>query len=236
MARISKAEHPRILQMVDSEHRKVAEVAAEYGCTPANIYALLSKLRRQVAPEGAAVSTREEAADTSSHSGAETHLSSPAGEPPIGPAVPDIFTPDPKLVEAEVRETKADSRRKLPAAETARVTDVKTPERAPASPMAAVQRQEPEVVASAPNRSAVTQLSVPVPGRKGSGLGAGLGKPGMALVMRTAEGEENMTPFRSLDDLLSAVKPILRAAARSPDAVWFSIQPVDLASLDSDAA
>ena len=58
----------------------------------------------------------------------------------------------------------------------------------------------------------------------------------MALVMRTAEGEENMTPFRSLDDLLSAVKPILRAAARSPDAVWFSIQPVDLASLDSDAA
>ena len=46
MARITKAEHPRILQMVDSEHRKVAEVAAEYGCTPANIYALLSKLRR----------------------------------------------------------------------------------------------------------------------------------------------------------------------------------------------
>ena len=53
--------------------------------------------------------------------------------------------------------------------------------------------------------------------------------------MRTPEGDENLTPFRSLDDLLSAVKPILRAAARSPDAVWFSIQPVDLATLDSDA-
>ena len=69
-----------------------------------------------------------------------------------------------------------------------------------------------------------------------AGLGAALAKPGMALMMRTADGEENLTPFRSLDDLLSAVKPILRAAARSPDAVWFSIQPVDLAALDSDAA
>ena len=236
MARISKAEHPRILQMVDSEHRKVAEVAAEYGCTPANIYALLSKLRRQVAPEGEAVSTRETSSDTSSESAAETLVSLPAGESAIGPAVPDLVALGPKLVEDAVRETKADWPRKRPDAETARVTDVKTPERASAPPMAAVQRQEPEVVASPPARPAVTQLSVPVPGRKGGGLGASLAKPGMALVMRTAEGEENMTPFRSLDDLLSAVKPILRAAARSPDAVWFSIQPVDLASLDSDAA
>ena len=148
MARISKAEHPRILQMVDSEHRKVAEVAAEYGCTPANIYALLSKLRQQAAPEGEAVSTCEKSADTSSQSGAETHVSPLAGEPPIGPAVPDLFTPGPKLVEAAVRETKADRRRKRPEAETAEVTDVKTPERAPASPMAAVPKPEPEVVAS----------------------------------------------------------------------------------------
>lgn len=72
--------------------------------------------------------------------------------------------------------------------------------------------------------------------KKARGTGASLAKPGMALVMRMAEGEENLTPFRSLDDLLSAVKPILRAAARSTDAIWFSIQPVDLASLDSDAA
>ena len=77
---------------------------------------------------------------------------------------------------------------------------------------------------------------MPGSARKGGGLGATLAKPGMALVMRTAEGEENLTPFRSLDDLLTAVKPILRAAARSPDAVWFSIQPVDLALLDGDAA
>jgi len=46
MARIDKAEHAKILQAVEVERRKVAEVAAEYGCTPANIYALLGKLRR----------------------------------------------------------------------------------------------------------------------------------------------------------------------------------------------
>ena len=70
----------------------------------------------------------------------------------------------------------------------------------------------------------------------GAGLGAALAKPGFGLVMRTADGEDSMSPFRSLDDLLSAVKPILRAASRSPDTVWFSIQPIDLATLDSDAA
>ena len=57
MARIGKDQHPRILQLVDTEHRKVAEVAAEYGCTPANIYALLSKLRRDVASGAEAAST-----------------------------------------------------------------------------------------------------------------------------------------------------------------------------------
>ena len=61
-------------------------------------------------------------------------------------------------------------------------------------------------------------------------------RPGFALYMRTADGEEAATPFRSLDDLLSAARPILRTAARSPEPVWFSIQPVDLADLDSEAA
>ena len=58
----------------------------------------------------------------------------------------------------------------------------------------------------------------------------------MGLIMRTLDGEETMTPFRSLDDLLSAIKPILRAGARSPEPVWFSLQPVDLATIDVDAA
>ena len=76
----------------------------------------------------------------------------------------------------------------------------------------------------------------PAGARRPGGVGAAQAKPGVGLMMRTVDGEENLTPFRSLDDLLSAVKPILRAAARSPDAVWFCIQPLDLASLDNDAA
>ncbi len=236
MARISKEEHSRILRMVDSEHRKVAEVAAEYGCTPANIYALLSKLRRRNVPDTEAVGIPEEAAHGPISSNAALPPLSTAGQPTVTPAVPDLFELDPKLEAAVVHEAKAGRQRNQPVVALTRMANVKTPELAPLPALAAVQQQEPDIVSARPARSVVTQLPVPSPARKGGGLGASLAKPGVALVMRTAEGEENMTPFRSLDDLLSAVKPILRAAARSPDAVWFSIQPVDLASLDSDAA
>ena len=61
-------------------------------------------------------------------------------------------------------------------------------------------------------------------------------KQGYGLVMRSPEGEESVAPFRSLDDLLGAVKPILRAAATGSEPVWFCIRPVDLATLEEDAA
>ena len=51
-------------------------------------------------------------------------------------------------------------------------------------------------------------------------------------MMRTGDGEEAVNPFRSLEDLLSAAKPLLREAARSPDPIWFSIQSVDLEDLE----
>lgn len=57
-------------------------------------------------------------------------------------------------------------------------------------------------------------------------------KSGYALTMRTSDVEEAVNPLRSLEDLLSAAKPFLRNAARSPEPVWFSIQPVDLATLE----
>ncbi len=171
--------------MVDGERRKVAEVAAEYGCTPANIYALLGKLRQA----GTADPVPETAA------------------PPATPA-PDLFA----AAATELPAVAAPAAKPAPAP--------KAP--APKAPAAKVQA----AVADPPQRGPA----------KGRGVGAAAAKPGFGLVMRSAEGEEAMTPFRSLDDLLSAVKPILRAAARSPDAVWFSIQPIDLATLDGDAA
>ena len=234
MARIGKDQHSRILQMVDSEHRKVAAVAAEYGCTPANIYALLSKLRREGSSGVEAVSNLEGSADKVSAPNTEGLPASQAAGLAVE-AVPDLFALDPKIEELSVRDTNAGKRRNRPPVAPDSVTDVKAPEREPIPQTAAAQRTEPDMT-SLPSRSVISRTPPPGSGKKGPGLGATLAKPGMALMMRTAEGEENLTPFRSLNDLLSAVKPTLRAAARSPDAVWFSVQPVDLASLDSDAA
>ncbi len=202
LARIGKQEHARILRMVDGERRKVAEVAAEYGCTAANIYALLGKLRRAAPPAAEAISPGDEPVATPAL---------PAAPPPPTPA-PAIVTGGRDLF-AVVGRTNGETAAKL----------------------AAAPEQAVDAATATPARSVVTQLPAARRGERG-GVGATMAKPGMALVMRTGDGDDNLTPFRSLDDLLSAIKPILRAAARSPDAVWFSIQPVDLATLDSDAA
>src|SRR6478752_5972001 len=53
MPRIPREAHATIRHRVDVEGQKVAEVAAAYGCTPANIYAILARLRRQGAQDTA---------------------------------------------------------------------------------------------------------------------------------------------------------------------------------------
>jgi hypothetical protein len=110
----------------------------------------------------------------------------------------------------------------------------------PANPALASGRLEPAAVATASiatdrtESRTVTDDGGAKPARRA--LGARLAKPGMGLVTRSADGDESMMPFRSLDDLLSAIKPILREGARSSEPVWFSIQPIDLATIDADAA
>jgi transposase-like protein len=185
MARIKKEDHARILQLVDVERRAVREIAAEFGCTPANIYSLLTKLRR-----GASGPTQED-------SETQPPLALEDGLAPEAAAAPAIVVPPPPAAPEP------------PPAER----KVVTLERAPAAP-----------------------VREPMPRPAPATVGAKLAKPGMGLMMRTPDGEETMTPFRSLDDLLSAIKPILRAGARSPEPVWFSLQPVDLATIDVDAA
>ena len=225
MARINKTEHPRILEMIDGEHRKVADVAAEYGCTPANIYALLGKLRRTTPPptgvSPVAVGTPSQPVEAD---GQPTRIV-PAAVPTS--AVPDLFAPGRQVEQPSTAATQVASLRARGVAKPIA-----------ADPGASVDKPTPDIAAepATPRQSTVTTLPIRGGVGKAGGLGAALAKPGFGLVMRTPEGEESLTPFRSLDDLLSAIKPILRAAARSPDAVWFSIQPVDLASLDSDAA
>ncbi len=205
MAKISKADHPKILYLVDVENRKVAEVAADFGCTPANVYTLLVKLRR--------ARGREPVADTPD---VGVPLAATETTPTDPPGITDrqagLFAEPPAPV-AKRDETVA----------------------APPTPIKPKPQQSRPPAASPPPAPA-TVTDLPRKGTGRGGVGASLAKPGFGLVMRTADGEDSLTPFRSLEDLLSAIKTILRGAARNPDTVWFSIQQIDLATLDSDAA
>ena len=219
MARISKADHPIILRMIDNEFRKVSEVAAEYGCTTANLYALLGRLRRagiKAAPPVDEVEAKEEAAPYT------TTQKLPGAADLFGGVIAETATPAVLPFQ--------------PAATRKEPTD--NPLTLAASPAAATRvtgaPDSPDI--SAVDTPKVTDLFKRGKGAARGGIGASLAKPGYGLAMRTAEGDENVTPFRSLEDLLSAIKPALRAAARSPEAVWFSIRQIDLSALEFDAA
>lgn len=190
MPRIAREEHARIRERVEVGGEKVAGVAASYGCTPANIYAILAKLRQ--AGEAGSAEPVASAADPA-----------PALPRPIAAAVPE-----PDMISAGPRvPTEAD------------------PKGAPLEePMPAKAVPVPVTPPPLPKPSASRERS-PSPAPRGF-------KAGHALMMRTGDGEEAVNPFRSLEDLLSAAKPILRNAARSPEPVWFSIQPVDLDALE----
>lgn len=193
MARIGKEDHARILHLVDVEHRHVRNIAAEYGCSPANIYALLARLRREA--------------------GTEAEARPADAQPPLALEVAtaewiDTAAPLPAAPEPAGAEVGAQSG---PGAEAA-----------------------PHILRFAPPPPPAPRAERDHEER--GALGSRLAKPGMGLVTRGADGEESMMPFRSLDDLLSAIKPILREGARSPEPVWFSLQPIDLATIEVDAA
>jgi transposase-like protein len=121
-----------------------------------------------------------------------------------------------------------------PEAEAPTILAAPQPEAGAAPVVVAAPKAERKVVTF--ERAPAAPAREEIPRVAPASLGAKLAKPGMGLMMRTADGEETMTPFRSIDDLLSAIKPMLRASARSPEPVWFSLQPVDLSTIDVDAA
>jgi hypothetical protein len=210
MARIARSDHPKILQAVDVKGRKVGEVAAEYGCTPANIYAILTRLRREgVAPQEQSAPAKILAAPESPKQTAKPAKAKTAPKPAANATAEDLFagTPAPS--------SKSTGSAKQPATPV----QSKSPAKSPAP-------------VSAPATPAPLSKTA---GNRAGGVGAKTAKPGFGLLIRTADGEDALTPFRSLEDLLSAVKPILRTAARSPETIWFTIQPVDLATIEIDA-
>ncbi|MCB8883839.1 hypothetical protein ACELLULO517_26570 [Acidisoma cellulosilytica] len=208
MARIKKEDHARILHLVDVERRAVREIATEFGCTAANIYSLLAKMRRGATAGEAGAGAAESVEDDDLPAMIST-------QPGLGLGLePRADAPEPESLALEA------------AVPVSALVPAETMLERPAAAKLAIVPQTTERLLPEPT---------PSPDRKPV-LGARLSKPGMGLVMRTEDGEETMTPFRSIDDLLSAIKPILRASARGTDAVWFSLQPVDLSLIEMDAA
>lgn len=197
--------------MIEVEHRKVPDIAAEFGCTTANIYAVVAKLRRQAAERA------QEDRPAQVPLALDEEQAADAGVSAIG----DGATPAPAAM--------ARASEPLPVAAPP-----------PAQDRTVVAFEPPSEVKPPRNETkpVAPDTSVDMLQRRGGSrpVGAKLAKPGVGLVMRTADGEETLTPFRSLDDLLSAVKPILRATAKSSEPVWFSLQPVDLSTIDVEAA
>jgi hypothetical protein len=225
MAKIPQEMHAVIRRQVDEEGRKVAEVAAEYGCTPANIYAILTKARRQDSEP------------------ATTALSIPAVTPPV------------LATAAKARKVKAAPAKTAPIDLFAGFGEEEPPpapapagapakKTGPAKPGKAADRPAPQLEAtkakpsraqSAPPALEKSGRKEPPPNDAAASAARVKGKPGYALIMRIVDGEETVNPFRSLDELLSASKLLLRTAVRSAEPIWFSIQQVDLESLAEDS-
>ncbi len=226
MAKIPQEMHAAIRRQVDDEGRKVAEVATEYGCTAANIYAILAKVRRQDGGHsgaGSPVPTRNtptavkvaktQKVKTASDEIALIDLFAAFGEeeqpPPPTPAVAPAKKAGPS------KPSKASADRPAPKLEAAKPKPSQAQSASPA--LGQPDRKETATRAVASSASTVK------------------GKPGYALIMRTVDGEETVNPFRSLDELLSASKLLLRTAVRSAEPIWFSIQQVDLELLTEDS-
>jgi hypothetical protein len=210
MLRIPREEHAVIRHQVGVAGQKVAEVAAAYGCTPANIYAILARLRRQ---------------DDQDAGGAVPSAGPPEAGPASGPAdaaPADLFG---GLDEARPDPT--------PPATAPVVPEPPVTAPDPSLPFAAM-AAEPAPAPVAPQPPVRAGRAKPAPRPPAPASAPGPGKAGYALLMRTSDGEEAVNPFRSLDELLTAAKPILRTAARSPEPIWFSIQQVDLDTLEDD--
>ncbi len=197
MPRIAPSEHATILRLVEAEGCKVPDIAAQYGCTPANIYAILTRLRRTESPPPAPIA---------------------APEPPP-PAPLELCAPPPGRKPRRPRDV-----------QKRRAAEPETPEPAPLLAAASARPVVPAPAVPTPPRPEPAPARAAPPPR-GAAPKARL-KSGYGLCTRSPEGDDTLTPFRSLEDLLSAVKPILRATANSPEPVWFSIQPVDLGSID----
>ncbi|MFC0387845.1 hypothetical protein [Muricoccus vinaceus] len=255
MARIPREEHAKIRERVEIGQQKVAAVAASYDCTPANIYAILAKLRREDTPESKLPDDLPAPAKPtkplSAPLPAPVAAASPS-DPPSDDGLPLFgIPPAPKPLQPEAPPAASVQgvvhlipTKEVPGeAASPALSDVPPGTSsdellAPALHPATAARsglQAPPASPAKPARSPAQPVGRPAVSKPEPAAGSSnskRAKTGIALLMRTSDGEEAVHPFRSIEELLSAAKPILRTAAKSPEPIWFSIQTVDLDALE----
>lgn len=255
MARIPREEHARIRERIERGQEKVAAVAASYGCTPANIYAILTKLRREDSPgsdqpvdappfaepsePSPVVSAAPAAAAPPSLPSSDRDL--PLFDTPPVLDLPPLESEPAAVVQVAIRATYPEEGSAVDASSTLMGPQPEAPSDAPTTSAlppvtsATAELQAPSPPAAKPARLPALPTGRPCiggPEAKAASSKSKNGKTGIALMMRTSDGEEAVHPFRSIEELLSAAKPILRTAAKSPEPIWFSIQTVDLDTLE----
>ena len=255
MARIPREEHAKIRERVEIGQEKVAAVAASYDCTPANIYAILAKLRREDTPESKRpndllASTKPtklpSAAAPAPVAAAPSLDPSSDGELPLfgvplaaEPLQPEA--PPAALVHDAIQSTSTNENADAAASPAPLDAPPGTPPGEllpPALQLVTAARPDLRAPSTSPAKPArspaqpVGRPTVSKPEPAGASSNPKRAKTGIALMMRTSDGEEAVHPFRSIEELLSAAKPILRTAAKSPEPIWFSIQTVDLDTLE----
>jgi len=285
MARIDRSEYPAIAQFV-ADGMNVPKIAAQFECTPANIYLIVSKIRNgeagaaaakllakapakgprpptlkaavQGSPRAPAAAAIEEGAPAASdcpEPSPEPVASTPAlpqedqskckrrgvattdcAELELG-LVPSEPPSQPSRKPDELPGTTASPSRAAEEVMSEPVLALSpdlTPSLAVRPPGAKTRNFEDATLAKIARRpSEPSPLAAPVDrgGRERNGRSNGAPKRGIGLIMRTSNGDEAVHPFRSIEDLLSAVKPLLRTASKSPEPIWFSIQGLDLSEL-----
>ena len=288
MARIDRSEYPAIAQFV-ADGMNVPEIAAQFECTPANIYLIVTKIRNGEAGAAAAKLLAKAPAKRARHSTRKTVVQGSPSAPLArgagaieegSPATSDrrepSFEPLARAQALPQEDQSKRSRRGVAAADFAELELGLVPPEPTSQP--SCKPDELPVTTTSPPSAAEVVMSEPVPtlsldpapspdvrprgartrnfeeatlakvtgrpsgpsplvapvdrgGRERNGRSNGAPKRGIGLIMRTSNGDEAVHPFRSLEDLLSAVKPLLRTASKSPEPIWFSIQGLDLSEL-----
>jgi hypothetical protein len=214
---IPKADYATILREVDADKIPIPAIANRYGVVARTIYIVLGKARAAAAAEG----IPSLAADAASLPAAVMETGQEATV--LVEAVPDLLRQ--AVLEALADEETATASACLPRTEGEPA--------AAAAPTGVQDHPAPVRMATAESRrreDVVQPLAKQV--RPATGAVVPRLKSAYGLVVRSEESEETVVPYRSLDELLASIRPVLRETARQGGETWCAIREIDPATLN----